>query len=115
MSESPDGEHRKDPTAVPVVLLVQLFLQRLPVVTHVFSKETGLAKTRAADTRSETLRPVTTRNGRDGPNEASSERGLKEKRKKQLLMALGAVSCILFQTIQKAKTSLLFILSPWNH
>lgn len=40
---SPFNQCMSDPTAVPVVLL-QLYFKRLPVVTHVFSKETGFAK-----------------------------------------------------------------------
>lgn len=67
---SPFNQCITDLTAVPVVL-VQLCFKRLPVVTHVFSKETGLAKHKLLTYTPKTFQSIATLNGNYRLNEAS--------------------------------------------
>lgn len=99
-----------DPTAVPVVLL-QLYFKRLPVVTHVFSKETGFAKHKL----------LTHAQSRFSPSQhwavitdwmKHPEKGIKKKNPKWCL-ELSAASC--FSSLNKFTRSQLFIVSPKNH
>lgn len=108
---SPFNQCMSDPTAVPVVLL-QLYFKRLPVVTHVFSKETGFAKHKL----------LTHAQSRFSPSQHRAvitdwmkhpEKGIKKKKNPKGCLELSAASCC--SSLNKFTRSQLFIVSPKNH
>lgn len=106
---SPFKQYITDPTAVPDVL-VQLYFKKLPVVTHVFSAETGLAKHTLLTHTQRCFRAVTTLNAHYRLNEVS------RKEDKKILNGTGSSQLHpVQQSEQVHKVSQLFIVSPKSH